>query len=145
MTQAADKSNLIEKSAKSIFESYTLGVSTGRDAWCYNYSSKNLIDNMTGMVNFYNDEVARYKNAIATNSLPIDQDVATFINADTKKIVKNKLTLQNVFSTLLTDSLYINLLKQHSNRPISFFTKADTICSRSIMGLFIYFTSLHRR
>ena len=44
----------------SIFDNYSLGVVTSRDAWVYNASSKKLIANIQNSIQFYNGEVDRY-------------------------------------------------------------------------------------
>ena len=52
-----------DKSSKAIFESYSLGISTNRDAWVYNASKSKLENNMMQTIDFFNQEVVRYKNA----------------------------------------------------------------------------------
>ncbi|EKN6067260.1 DEAD/DEAH box helicase [Yersinia enterocolitica] len=52
--------NKKDKSAISIFENYSNGVKTNRDAWCYQSSPSNLKLNVISMVDFYNREVKRY-------------------------------------------------------------------------------------
>ncbi|MCV5738076.1 endonuclease, partial [Escherichia coli] len=44
----------------TIFESYSLGIATGRDAWVYNFSLEKLKFNLTGFIDFYNSELKRY-------------------------------------------------------------------------------------
>lgn len=43
-----------------VFESFSLGVATGRDAWCNNYSRSALATNMERMIEHYNQEVERF-------------------------------------------------------------------------------------
>jgi predicted helicase len=43
-----------------LFELYSQGIVTSRDAWCYNASRARLTDRMTDMIGFYNDEVDRF-------------------------------------------------------------------------------------
>ena len=43
-----------------IFKTYSLGVSTNRDAWVYNFDRNRLAENMSGMIENYNAEVARW-------------------------------------------------------------------------------------
>lgn len=45
-----------------IFESYSNGVVTSRDAWCYNFSALKLLNNMSNMIEFYNDQVTELRN-----------------------------------------------------------------------------------
>lgn len=66
-----------------LFENYSRGLQTGRDAWCYNASRSALAANMQSMIAFYNDEVERF-NAV---HLRLDKKVREtkvdgFINID---------------------------------------------------------------
>ncbi|SJM92379.1 conserved hypothetical protein [Crenothrix polyspora] len=75
-----------DKNSVVIFENYSCGVQTNRDAWVYNHSKKHLTVNISGMIEFYNHEVARY--AAACNGLPKEKwlNVDDFLNADESKI-----------------------------------------------------------
>ena len=42
-----------------VFENFSLGLVTNRDAWCYNPSRSQLLSNMKRMIAFYNKEVER--------------------------------------------------------------------------------------
>jgi len=71
----------------AIFETYSRGVATGRDAWAFNPSRQALEDNMRRMIGFYNAEVDRFDAA----QPEADQQrraalVDEFVNADPKKI-----------------------------------------------------------
>jgi len=72
-----------DKNAAVIFENYSNGVKTNRDAWCYNASKSVLSQNMQNMVRFYNAEVKRYKTACDSGKTP---EIDSFINADSSKI-----------------------------------------------------------
>ena len=45
-----------------IFKTYSLGVSTNRDAWVYNFDRSTLIENMSRMIDTYNDQVFRWEH-----------------------------------------------------------------------------------
>ncbi len=49
-----------------LFRNYSLGVVTNRDAWCINPSSRTLEQNIRTTIEFYNDELARWKAAKST-------------------------------------------------------------------------------
>lgn len=56
------------KAAKStaisvLFQNYGCGISTGRDAWAYNYQREVLIMNIRRFITTYNSEVDRWKRA----------------------------------------------------------------------------------
>ncbi|MGN8064388.1 DEAD/DEAH box helicase [Ralstonia sp. 22111] len=74
-----DKKSRVPK----LFENYSQGVKTNRDAWVFNYSKTALSDTIRRMVNFYNDEVARYHAARDTGDRP---DLDKFLAFDRTKI-----------------------------------------------------------
>lgn len=100
-----DKKN---ETAIAIFENYSQGVLTARDAWCYNSSKSKLAKNISSMINFYNAELQRYQEL--NTQLKIDD----FINTDSTKIswtdlLKRDLEKQRSHSfqeKLITPSLY---------------------------------------
>jgi len=47
----------------ALFENYSLGLVTNRDAWAYNASQNKVADNMRAMISFYNTEVLRFNRA----------------------------------------------------------------------------------
>ncbi|MDY7007663.1 MAG: type ISP restriction/modification enzyme [Cyanobacteriota bacterium] len=69
---------------------YSNGVKTNRDTWVYNFSQQLVIDNMTRMINFYNQQVEGFqkylKGKIITDVEQRKKQVESFINADPKKI-----------------------------------------------------------
>ncbi len=72
-----------DKGAETVFENYSKGVTTSRDAWCYNFSQSALRSNMRNTIEFYNLEVARYA---ATPPEDRPNAIAEFINSDPTKI-----------------------------------------------------------
>ena len=54
------RGNKKDKSATTVFENYSLGVCTNRDAWCYNFSKQNLTERTQSLVDFYNDCVDKF-------------------------------------------------------------------------------------
>ena len=72
-----------DKSALVVFDNYSLGVGTNRDAWCFNHSAKSLAKNMQGMIDTYNNEVERFADFAADKSKSErDSLLAEFINPD---------------------------------------------------------------
>jgi predicted helicase len=53
--------NKEDKKAKTIFDVYSLGVSTNRDTWAYNSSRMNLNINIKRMIDFYNSQIEDLK------------------------------------------------------------------------------------
>jgi len=74
------------KSAHVIFENYSRGAETGRDAWCYNFSKSILASRIKVMIDFYNNEVTRYKlicNGLIKSDHP---NLDNFVSNDPTKI-----------------------------------------------------------
>lgn len=103
-----------DKSSVALFENYSNGVKTNRDAWCYNSSVSNLNSNMRRMANFYNSEVERFEEACSGKQKSAYPDIESFINADPRKIswnrgLKNDLTRHKLHKfdlNCLTTALY---------------------------------------
>jgi predicted helicase len=54
-----------DDSAKTIFESYSSGVKTCRDTWCFNFSKTALVKNMRSMIAFYDEQVTGFTKVSA--------------------------------------------------------------------------------
>ncbi|NMY49824.1 type ISP restriction/modification enzyme [Pseudomonas sp. WS 5011] len=69
--------------APKLFDSFSLGVVTGRDSWAYNSSQSKLASNMARMIGFYNAEVERF-NAVhpGLDSKARQIKVDSFIDTD---------------------------------------------------------------
>jgi predicted helicase len=63
-----------------LFENYSQGILSARDAWAYNSSRSKLAENMGRMIDFYNDETKRYDVAGKPS------DVSKFVSDDGRKI-----------------------------------------------------------
>ena len=64
-----------------IFKLFSLGVSTNRDAWAYNFSRHALKENMERMIDFYNGQMFRWKGQAGR-----DTNVDEFVVYDGKRI-----------------------------------------------------------
>lgn len=75
-----------DKNAITLFENYSRGLETNRDAWCFNSSIQKLEKNIVGMITFYNKEVERFKKVTNKSALSVDN----FINNEPNKISWNR-------------------------------------------------------
>lgn len=70
-----------------LFNNYSLGVATNRDAWCYNASKYSVNNNIQCMIEFYNDELARFNQQYKGLNTKVRAEKANeFINNDPTKI-----------------------------------------------------------
>ena len=63
-----------------LFATYSLGVSTNRDAWCYSSSIEDLKTNMASTIEFFNAETERYKSTNTRST------IRQFVKRDPKRI-----------------------------------------------------------
>lgn len=75
-----------DKTAVVLFENYSAGVKTNRDAWVYNFSKNAVSANMERMIDFYNLEVERYTRACQGLSREQRPELEEFIDKDKTKI-----------------------------------------------------------
>jgi len=110
------KSNSIK-----LFDNFSLGVVTNRDAWCYNSAKAGVAANMTRMIDFYNNETARFtQDCAGLNKKDREAKVDDFINANPAQIswtraLKQELVKNQYFTfenKCLTQSLYRPFTKQ---------------------------------
>lgn len=69
-----------DKTGNTLFSTYSLGVSTNRDAWCYATSKSELARNMKATTEFFNSETKRYQEAST------DDSIQSFVDKDAAKI-----------------------------------------------------------
>jgi helicase len=58
-----DKATKGKPNTPGVFQLYSRGLATSRDAWVYNFSVRAVEDNVRRMIEFYNSEVDRYQQA----------------------------------------------------------------------------------
>lgn len=66
-----------------LFDNFTQGVLSARDAWCFNCSKKKLFSNMSKMIDFYNQEAERFNDLYLKSDKKSKENVVDkFINTD---------------------------------------------------------------
>ncbi|MEH6486727.1 MULTISPECIES: DEAD/DEAH box helicase [Pseudomonas] len=90
--------------APKLFDNFSLGVVTNRDAWTYNASKQKLKANMSSMIGFYNAELERFNAAhrgLDTKARLVNVD--GFIDTDSTRIswthnVKQDLVRSHIYA-----------------------------------------------
>jgi predicted helicase len=67
-----------------LFEVFSNGVISSRDAWVYSFSKQKLTSQCQNMVSFYNDEIHRYDSYIKKGGTEVD--VQNFVQKDLTRI-----------------------------------------------------------
>ena len=73
-----------DPNALAIFSEDSSGIKTNRDSWCYNSSRAVVASNMERMIDFYNSELDRYREAFANAQLRPDPE--DFVDKTATKI-----------------------------------------------------------
>ena len=81
------------KEQMAIFNGYSLGVGTNKDAWLYNSSYLELHDNVCSMISYYNQERQRFQDLKRTQMSTKPKDVVTF---DATKIAWTDMFLSDL-------------------------------------------------
>lgn len=66
--------------AKKLFENFSNGVKTNRDAWAYNFSRSSLTNTIEDMIAYYNSEVSRYSAACEGKPKDARPEVDSFVD-----------------------------------------------------------------
>ena len=110
-----------KKSELRLFDNFSLGVATNRDAWVYNSSQEKMVNNIQRMITNYNSELDRFNEAHQGLDRKSRQSgVDGFIDNDPTKIswtrgLKQELTKGTFFqfdSSSVHKSLYRPFTKQ---------------------------------
>ncbi len=75
--------NKFDLKCKSVFNTNAVGVATNRDVWVYNFSRNRLKQNMTSMIEFYNQQQISYHKAKEINN---ELNIGAFVDENLKKI-----------------------------------------------------------
>ncbi len=79
----------------SVFLTYSAGLKTGRDAWCYNSSQKRLTRSIRSMLDTYDDALASFAPLSDTAKGRLDE-AKTHVDYDPTKISWNRSLLGNL-------------------------------------------------
>jgi predicted helicase len=86
--------------ATTVFKTHSLGLSTSRDAWCYNYSRTAVETNMRRMIDVYNAQVEKVQTGnISLNAAEEDPQLINWsagLRADLRRRRKLEFDPQNV-------------------------------------------------
>lgn len=100
----------------TLFNNYSLGVVTNRDAWAYNFNRESMVKNMKRMIAFYNDQMETYKAKYEKVSKDRRPGIDDFIDKDSSKISWTR-ALKNNLSRFISHKYEPQSLTISSYRP----------------------------
>lgn len=106
-----------DDAAKTVFENYSSGLKTCRDAWCYNFSETSITSSMRRMVAFFNSQVEGFaKISVGKLKTELPALAESFIDTDGKKIAWSRGLLTDL--TRLTERHFrTDAIRQGTYRP----------------------------
>ena len=107
----------------AIFKTYSNGVSTSRDAWARNFNRNALAENMSGMIDIYNEHVFKWEHRENKNT-----SVDDFVIYDDKKISWSSALKQKLKSGQIAEFAEAKI-RQSLYRP---FTKSNLFFDRVV-------------
>lgn len=109
--------------AKSVFNTFAIGLASNRDTWVYNFSKQAVEKNMAAMIDFYNQQQQAYQKSVKSNP---DLSVEDFIDTDPTKIS---------WTRSLRNSVKKGITYQYAN------TKIRTCIYRPFQKQYLYFAT----
>ncbi|EJF90368.1 DEAD/DEAH box helicase [Bartonella tamiae] len=96
-----------DKTIVKIFENFSLGIATNRDAWAYNSSKQKMSNNISNMIDFYNFELCKFEKETINLTKKQKEEKVNFlidnnpakiswtVNLKQSLIGRNRLTFEN--------------------------------------------------
>ena len=116
---------------------YSNGIKTNRDSWCYNFNRSSLINNIKKSIDFYNEEVEKFQNALKINPKILATD---FLNMDATKFVWDRQQKESDCYSGKKYNYDINSVRIASYRPYSkqylYFNRSLNNCVYQMPQLF---------
>lgn len=125
-----DKATKGKPNTPGVFQLYSNGLKSNRDAWVYNFSARAVEENVRRMIEFYNSEVDRYQQADgAANKIKVEDFVDfdstqfTWDAINKTDIVRGKKgtfdpskVRASLYRPFCKQSVYFDLTNQFNNR-----------------------------
>ena len=131
-----------DTTSKTIFNTFSLGIGTNRDAWSYNSSFNQLQANNSKSIDFYNEQRNSFKKELLINpNLKVDK----FLDYDSTKLnwtdsVVKDLT-KNVAYTFKGDLVSVGLYRPYFKQRLYF---AKELVHRTYQQLKLFPTPSHK-
>jgi len=122
------------KAEGTLFKTYSLGVSTNRDAWVYNFDRDILTENIQSMIKFYNSQTLEWVGTKSKSGMNLDD----FVDSDPEKISWSEGLKRKLKAGQLTEFAE-SKLRQSLYRP---FTKTNLFFDRMVNERVYVFPSI---
>lgn len=82
------------RQSAAVFSTYSLGLNTARDSWCYNWSKDELTGNIHNLIDQYSETSTKFRSFCdqAGITSPKEADVDSFLRSNTSLTAPGKIT-----------------------------------------------------
>ncbi|WP_342665773.1 type ISP restriction/modification enzyme [Methanomicrobium mobile] len=103
--------------------SYSLGLASGRDAWCYNSSKSQLVEKIKMSIDYYNSEVESFKVAKSKNSKLIAEDFVSYDSTKFSWAVQQRKDLQDGIKYTLNNNSFVESMYRPYFKQYAYFNR----------------------
>lgn len=116
-----------DKSSKTIFKTHSRGISTSRDAWCYNFSLKKIESNVYKMIETYNSSLKKEDRVFDTSKIAWSGDLLAKADKKTKGFFEKTNFRKALYRAFTKSYLYYDTLFNERRYQIPSFYPKDAI------------------
>lgn len=101
-------------SSQTFFASEVLGISTGRDAWVYNFSKEKLAANVESCIDFYNQKRTEFSEGLIDEIPNDDSKISLTVNIKKDFLANKKISFESsdikpsLYRPFVRENLYYN-------------------------------------
>ena len=87
---------------------YSLGINSGRDVWCYNYSKNYLKSNILKTINYFNELLKIDKKIVDTTNISWSRGISNDFDKKRKKIFDTNSFFESMYRPFCKEYVYFN-------------------------------------
>lgn len=111
--QIGSKSRTDHQAQSNIFHTYSAGLQTNRDAWCYNFSATRVAAHMLRMINNYNDQLTSGKRSNDPTKVNWSSSLEAKFKAGILATYDHRLIQACVYRPFCRQSVYFDTMLNH--------------------------------
>lgn len=103
-----DKTTKGKSTTPAIFEVYSRGVATSRDAWCYNYSRREVSSNIQRMIDFYNFQLGSAEVNYDSTKISWNRSLLADLKAGKSHVYRDEAIVTATYRPFTKQSMYFD-------------------------------------
>ena len=116
--EIGNKSLKGKESSPAIFRQYSLGLGTNRDAWCYNFSHKEVLHNISRFIDTYNDQIKVGKQTFDDKQIKWSSSLDSAFKRGITTSFNDSKILLSTYRPFCTQFVYFDSLLNHRTNQL---------------------------